>query len=187
MATERVEHEHDDAHEPTVGDRDVDRQVHVHRTEAPVARPVMAAGVMAMRMLLTLLGTAGLIVGAMLEWVRDLAGTELSREVYYRANVQDEPTFVQTAGVVMVALGLLGLIGLATQFGWLIRLAGALGIAGFALFLIQLYRADGLTLPEDVGLGAWIVLTGAIVMVIAGFVARPRTVVVTRNEDTVVE
>jgi hypothetical protein len=49
------------------------------------------------------------------------------------------------------------------------------GIAGFVLFLVQVYRAD-LT-AADVQAGAWVALAGALVALIGGFLGtRPAVV-----------
>ena len=50
-----------------------------------------------------------------------------------------------------------------------------MGIAGFVLFMVQVYRAD-LT-AADVQAGAWVALAGAVVALIGGFLGtRPAVV-----------
>ena len=58
-------------------------------------------------------------------------------------------------------------MGLAARSGWLTRLAGALGIAGFVLFAIEIYRAN--MSASNIGAGAWVALAGSVVTLIAGF------------------
>jgi hypothetical protein len=80
---------------------------------------------------------------------------------------------VRTVGFGAIVLGLLALLGLAFRSGWLTRLAGALGIVGFVLVAIELYRANG---GQAFQFGAWLALVGGIVALIGGFFGT-RTVV----------
>jgi hypothetical protein len=123
-----------------------------------------STGQMAGRILFTLIGAAGLIVGAFMEWIRDIDGTRLGLEALFERPFQPEAGLVGTVGFLTIALGLLAVVGLATS-GWLTRLAGALGIVAFILLLIQLYGAGGAFLP---GPGPWLVLTGGVVAVAGG-------------------
>ena len=84
----------------------------------------------------------------------------------------------------MIVLGLLAIVGLAPRSGWLTRLAGTLGVAGFVLFVIELYRAPTDTLP---GVGAWVCLAGGIVALAGGFMGTRRVVVTPATTLTAVE
>ncbi len=127
---------------------------------------------LSMRILLTLAGAAGLIVSAFLPWVRDIEGVNLHvRTVWFpQARFAEATgTFVETIGFAAIVLGLLAIIGLAPRSGWLTRLVGAVGIAGFVLFVVQLYRSSQ---NLDVGalqLGSWLALAGSVVALIGGF------------------
>src|SRR2546430_7590918 len=83
-------------------------------------------GSIAARTVLTALGAAGLIVGAVLDFVNGIVGTPLSWSILYRADITETSSFFRTVGVVMIALGLVALIGLALHSGWVSRLARAL-------------------------------------------------------------
>ena len=132
-------------------------------------------GSLAARIVLTLAGAAGLIIGAFLHWIHDISGVDLTGRAYIQTTFRDARTFVVTAGFVMIVVGLVAILGLAPRSGWLTRLAGAVGIAGFVLLLIQVYRAD-LT-AADVQAGAWVALAGALVALIGGFLGtRPAVV-----------
>jgi|FLYK01.1.fsa_nt_gi hypothetical protein len=140
-------------------------------THEPVAgtRTGAFAGLSVVRALLTLVGAAGMIAAAFLAWTEGTIGTRLDVDAFWTASFDDTARFLTSAGAVAIGLGLLVIIGLAPASGWLTRLAGALGIVGFVLFLIQLYRADA-TLPDAIGPGAWLLLAGSIVALVGGFV-----------------
>src|SRR5256885_1790851 len=97
-------------------------------------------GSIAARTVLTALGAAGLIVGAFLSFVQDIAGTRLSWSIFYKASFSETGAFFRTVGVVMIALGLVALVGLAMHSGLLTRLAGVLGFVGVVLVGIGVDR-----------------------------------------------
>jgi hypothetical protein len=155
---------------------------HTHDTAAapPPAMDVRpTAGGMVARILLTLLGAAGLIIGAFLSWAFGDPGVNVGPEAFYTTNVPTDASLVTSAGGIVILLGILAILGLAPRTGWLTTLAGVLGIVAFALVLITLYRLDQSV--SDVQIGLWLVLAGGVVAVIAGFFgARPRAVAATR-------
>lgn len=118
------------------------------------------------RLFLTLLGTAGIVIGAFLKWTAGIEGTKLDIRALWTTGMRSTGTFVQTAGFAMIVLGLVAVIGVALGSGWLTRLAGALAIVGMILFGIEVYRSSA---DESLQLGAWIVGAGALVTVVAGF------------------
>jgi hypothetical protein len=136
------------------------------------------AGTLAARMLLTVLGAAGMIVGAFLKWLSqaDQLGTDIEVQVLWSFNVEGQAGFVSSVGFVTIILGLLALLGMAFRTGWLTRIAGALGIVVFVLYAITLYRVPGEAGFGDIGIGAWLVLIGGILALIGGFLGT-RTVV----------
>jgi hypothetical protein len=160
------------------------------RREEVVVGP--SGGGMAARILFTLLGAAGLIIGAFLAWFSfaedqavpptvGLNGVEVSNTVFYSTADPFGASLISSGGLITIILGGLALLGLAFRTGWLTTLAGVLGIVAFALVVITLYRVEeaGFTIT-NVGLGLWIVLAGGVLSVIAGFFgSRPR--VVTRS------
>jgi hypothetical protein len=152
---------------------------------APIAarRPYSPAGVAA-RFILTALGAAGLIIGGFLNWVSNIDGVRLDDRALYQMSFIDTSVFVRTMGFGAIVLGLLALLGLAFRSGWLTRIAGALGIVGFVMFAIQLYRANG---DQVIQLGGWICLAGAIVALIGGFLGTRRVVATTAPATTTVE
>jgi hypothetical protein len=151
--------------------------VAVQTTTAHPRRRVL--GSIAARTILTALGAAGLIVGAFLSFVQGIAGTKLSWSILYRADVTETSSFFRTVGVVMIALGLVALIGLAMHSGWLTRLAGVLGIIGVVLIGIGVYRVPG---GQTMDVGVWMCLAGSVLALIGGFFGVPRASVVTIPE-----
>ena len=141
-----------------------------------------AAGVGA-RVALTLLGAAGLIVGAFMEWTASIDGTKLAMKALGTMNFHTTETFVATVGFAMIVLGLVAIIGLATGTGWLTRLAGAVAVVGFILFAIEVYRSSA---DEMIGIGAWIALAGGIVTLIAGFLG-PHHVITAPTNTVIVD
>ena len=175
-----VSHDHPDADPGHTHDTEVSSGAPpVTPTPAPTVTEVgPAGGGVATRMGLTLLGAAALIVGAFLAWVGEAGftavGTEIEWRVFISAEV-DQVGFLASAGLIVIIIGALALLGLAPATGWLTRLAGALGIIAFVLVLISLYRAQGDL--SNARLGLWLVLVGGVVAVIGGFFgSRTRTI-----------
>jgi hypothetical protein len=138
---------------------------------------------MAARFILTALGAAGLIIGGFLHWVTNIDGVRLDDRALYQTTFVSTGTFVRTVGFGAIVLGLLALLGMAFRSGWLTRIVGALGVVGFVLFAIQLYRANG---GQTIQVGGWLCLAGAVVALIAGFFGT-RRVVATTTPATMVE
>jgi hypothetical protein len=128
--------------------------------------------------LFTLIGAAGMILSAFMEWIRPdgAFGTEISYRAFYRASFSTGAGFLRSAGALAIVLGIVAIAGLAFRTGWLIRLAGAGGIIGFALFTISMHRA-GMDVPASLGAGVWLMLGGGLVAMFGGFFAtRPKVV-----------
>ena len=156
-------------------------------TAPPVAAPAPTTRVrswspgLVVRIVLTLLGAAGMIVGAFLRWIHGITGVQLDTQALWRTEFLSTSTFVRTVGFVVIVLGLVAIVGLAPRGGWLTRLAGVLGIVAFVLFTIELYRTPGRQFPDPgAWVGAWTALAGSIVALIAGFFGTRRVVVSTK-------
>jgi uncharacterized membrane protein YidH (DUF202 family) len=133
-----------------------------------------------LRIVLTLVGAGMIVVGAFMHWVRNILGTNLSWKAFYSTDLVHAHSFVESVGFVFIVLALLGIVGLAASTGGLGRLAGALGIAGFVLFAIQVFRASGQNiegLDTRIEIGAWLALAGSVIVLIAGFLSTPESVV----------
>ncbi len=139
---------------------------------APVATPVRRTwgwGGLAIRIVLTLAGAAGMIVSQFMNWVQSTLATDLSVRALFQTSQVRNPNFVESIGFVMLVLGLLAIVGLAPRTGWLTSLAGALGIVVVVLLLVQTYRAPGNLTVNDLDVGVWLGLAGSVVAVIGGF------------------
>jgi hypothetical protein len=78
---------------------------------------------------------------------------------------------VKTAGGLTVLIALVALVGLVDRTGWLTRLAGTAGLVVFVLFGIQCYRFYGHdlgTAAQHMQPGAWLLLVGGVVLLVAG-------------------
>ncbi|NUR63853.1 MAG: sugar:proton symporter [Catenulispora sp.] len=117
------------------------------------------------RILLTVLGAAGLVVGAFLDWTRDLQGTHVSWRALYQDTFGSTDNIVQSIGGASILVGLVAVLGLADMSGWLTRLAGAVGIVGSILVIIQIEGASDHSLQT----GLWFALVGSVLCVAAGF------------------
>ena len=132
------------------------------------------------RIVLTLVGAGMMVVGAFMHWVRNVLGTNLSWKAFYSTDLVHAHSFVESVGFVFIVLALLGIVGLAAWTGGIGRLAGALGIAGFVLFAIQVFRASGQNiegLDTRIEIGGWLALAGSVIVLIAGFLSTPEPVV----------
>jgi hypothetical protein len=158
-------------------------ETHPHETTSAYGTATTAAvgpgpGGVAARVGLTAIGAAALIVGGFLNWIEGVQGTDLSARIFFQPLSDWSPSFATSAGFVVIAIALLALIGLASSTGWLTRLAGALGIAAFVLFAISVYRTETTSaFVEAIQIGPWVVLGGAVVALIGGFIGARRTVV----------
>jgi hypothetical protein len=142
---------------------------HSHVAAAPVAtRRTWGWGGLAVRIVLTLAGAAGMVVSVFMDWARGNAAGDISVRALWSTRFDHAGNnWLTTIGAVMVALALIAIVGLAPRTGVLTSLAGALGIAVFVLFLVQLYRADFTV--NDLDPGAWVGLAGSIVALVGGF------------------
>jgi hypothetical protein len=122
------------------------------------------------RVLLTLVGAVGLVIGAFLDWWQGTVGTDLTNHAFWQESFGTTDNFLQTAGFVSIVLGLLAIVGLASGTGMISRLAGALAIVGFVLFAIQVYRAENGV--DSIRIGGWLLLASGVVTLLGGFLGR---------------
>lgn len=185
-------HEHEGATPGHTHDTPPDVE-HAHGPDVPPAPAAVdvrpTAGGLTIRLVLSVLGAAGMIIGAFLSWFRfgegevppgiGLTGIDVSNSVFYSTDDPFGASFIGSAGLVAIILGLVALVGMALGSGWLTSLAGALGMVAFVLVLITLYRVEDAAFDvSNVGIGLWLVLAGGILALIGGFFgARPRAVV----------
>jgi hypothetical protein len=176
-------------HEPVAG-APVDEEAEyrtLREEETTRTRP----GGMAARLILTLLGAAGMIYGAFLSWLRvpgvdaDAPGTEVEWNVFFSPNAEPS-SFWTSAGFVIIVLGVLAVIGLAFRTGWLTSLSGAVAVAAMILLAITFYRVAEVDLGiQNFGLGAWLIVGGGLLALIGGFFGARRRVLVVERERVV--
>jgi hypothetical protein len=152
---------------------------HSHVSAAPVAAPRSWSWAgLAVRIVLTLVGAAGMVIGALMDWAQGNAASDIGvRSLWSTRFAHPGNNWLTTLAAVMIALALIAIVGLAPRTGVLTSLAGALGIAVFVLLLVQLYRANFTV--SDLDPGAWIAVAGSVVVLVGGFFGARRTVVAT--------
>ena len=84
------------------------------------------------RVVLTLLGAAGLVIAAFFEWTDGIKGLDLSWTALYKTEFVTTDTIYKTVGGLSILLGLFLIVSLAASFGSLTRLVAALGIVMFS-------------------------------------------------------
>lgn len=149
---------------------------HVHEDTAPPP-PTAPATAIGARLILTIVGAAAMIVGSLLEWVaagdvtQSVKGTKVGYDIFWTTNPDFDPNFFTSAGFVVIALGLITILGAAMSTGWLSRLGAVLGLISVIAFAITLYRVEDVSLGvQDFGIGIWVVLAGSILALVGGFV-----------------
>lgn len=199
---------HDPVREPEVEHERIEHDEKHHDTEhhterlAPVTRHVAAPGAyevrpaigsLVSRIGLSLVGGGLMILAAFLAWYTNafsINGTQLSNRVFDPTSETNEltaPGFLSSAGLVVLVLGGLVVLGMAFRSGWLTRIASALGVIAFGLFAITAYRAVGSTFWADLGIGAWLLLAGSVLALMGGFMGTARQVIVPEETTIVTE
>jgi hypothetical protein len=124
-----------------------------------------------LRLLLTLLGSAALIVGAFLHWVTFRTGDKLTIKALVQTDFGARSDLVKTVGGLSILIALVALVGLVDRTGWMTRLAGAAAVVVFVMFAIEAYRSYGddfNTAVNHLRPGAWMLLGGGVVMLLGG-------------------
>jgi hypothetical protein len=154
--------------------------------EREVVRSGPSGGSVAARIILTIVGAGGMILGAFLPWIKasfkqgaraiNVRGTHLSGKVFFSEKFR-AGHFLKSVGIVLIVLGLVALVGMAFRSGWLTRIAAVLGGAAFVLFAIEVVRSKQIHV-SNIGIGAWISVAGSVLALVGGFFGtRSRTVV----------
>jgi hypothetical protein len=122
-------------------------------------------GGLAARLILGLIGAAGMIVGPFLDWGGGVRGTEVEFRAFFSTEAGGEAGFVASAGFTLAVLGVVALIGLAFKSGWLTSLAAGLGLLACVLLVVTVYRAGaGL---GDLAIGFWVAAIGSVLALVA--------------------
>ena len=143
--------------------------------DAPVVTRERPSASAVLRAVLTVASVAALAVGAFMDWINETTGDNLAFDAYWRNPTATTDTLMRSAAVLMIGIAVAGLLGLAFRGGWLLRLAGAVGLAGVLLLFVQMGRAD-MSILDDTEEGLWLCLAGATGLLIAGFVPTTKVV-----------
>jgi hypothetical protein len=138
-----------------------------------------AGGGLIARLILGIIGAAGMIIGPFLVWVGEQAGTEIEFRVFFSTEAQGNAGFAVSAGFALIILGVVALVGLAFRSGWLTSLAAGLGILAMVLIAITAYRAGGDL--GDLEIGYWIAAVGSVLALIASMMGAGRKVTSVRS------
>jgi hypothetical protein len=129
------------------------------------------------------IGAVALIgIGAFMDWINGVTGDALPFRALWQTDPGTTTDLIRSVAAGALGVAIVGLLGLATINGWLLRLAGALGLIGTFLLLVEIGRAD-LSIADVADSGLWMFLAGSAVLLIAGFV--PTTKTVTSRSETV--
>ena len=118
------------------------------------------------RSLLSVIGAGGIIISAFTDWLDGRNAWDMPISSLYHQTFQNAPTFGLAIGAILVGLGLLAILGLATN-GVLTRVAGALAILVFTGWMIQLYAHHN-PVSNLPGIGAWLALIGGLAAATGG-------------------
>jgi hypothetical protein len=123
-----------------------------------------SGGVIA-RLVLGLIGAAGMIVGPFLDWAEGVRGTEIEFRAFFSTEAVGQAGFAASVGFTLLVLGVVALIGLAFKSGWLTSLAAGLGLLACVLIVVTVYRAGaGL---GDLAIGFWVAAIGSVLALLA--------------------
>jgi hypothetical protein len=114
-----------------------------------------------------LLGAGLIITSAFAEWLNGRTAWGISISSLYHETFKNAPTFGIAVGAVLVLLGLVAILGIATN-GIVTRIAGALAILLFTGWMIQLYVHHNPGISNLPGIGAWLALIGGLVAATGG-------------------
>lgn len=144
---------------------------------APQMAPAAARNPTAM--ILGVVAALLMIVGALFfDWLSGVPtkGLDNGAAIFVSTDVEGDPSFFTSAGLVVLIIAAITLIGAMTaRNGWVV-LGGGLAVLGFVLIMISFYRFEGTDLGiGDTGLGLWMVLAGGVVAIASGLMGRRDT------------
>jgi hypothetical protein len=126
-----------------------------------------AGGGLAARLVLGILGAAGMIIGPFLDWAPEVAGTQIQFRAFFSTEATGEAGFAASVGFTLLILGIIALVGLAFRSGWLTSLAAGLGLLACILIVVTVYRAPGEAGIGDLQLGFWLAAVGSLLALVA--------------------
>jgi hypothetical protein len=147
----------------------------------PTSTTTRSAAAVGTRVALGVLGAAGLVAAAFLDWTDDIQGLDLRWNALYKTVFVTTDTAYKSIGGLSIVLGLLLVVSLLTRLGSLTGLIALLGIAMFVLFVIEIYRDS---VSHDIQIGAWVALGGSVLGLIGALVPTRRKAPVATGVDT---
>ena len=177
-ATTDAEHDHPGVGRHTHADA---HPGHTHDYEERTTVSDRPGGGLAARLILGLIGVAGMIIGPFLSWAEGVAGTKVEFRAFFSTDVAGEAGFAASAGFTLLILGVIALVGLAFKSGWLTSLAAGLGLLACILFVVTVYRS-----PADVDIGIleigfWLAAVGSLLALIASMFGAGRRATAVRS------
>jgi hypothetical protein len=159
------------------------REMTTRRDREAATATKRPSAMMLVRAVIVIAAVAVIGIGAFMDWMNGITGDSLSFRALWQTDPGTTSDLIRSIAAGALGVAIVGLLGLATLNGWLLRLAGAVGLIGTFLLLVQIGRAD-LSIADVADAGLWMFLAGSAILLIAGFV--PTTKTVTSRSETVV-
>lgn len=159
-----AEHDHPGVGRHTHADA---RPGHTHDYDERTTVSERPSGGLMVRLVLGIIGAAGMIIGPFLDWAEGVAGTQIEFRAFFSTDVAGEAGLTASVGFTLLILGVIALVGLAFRSGWLTSLAAGLGLLACILLVVTVYRSPGEAGVGDLRIGFWIAAVGSILALIA--------------------
>lgn len=140
---------------------------HTHDYDQRTTVAAGPGGGLVARLILGIVGAAGMIIGPFLDWAPGVSGTSIEFKAFFSTQVAGQAGFAASVGFTLVVLGALALLGLAFRSGWLTSLAAGLGLLACILLVVTVYRSPGEAGIGDLRIGFWIAAIGSILALVA--------------------
>lgn len=132
-------------------------------------------------MILGVLAAAVIVLGAiLLSWLsggtESFKGTDAPISMFWSTDLTVEVSFLSSAGLIILGIGAIVLIGGLINRNGLLVVGGLLAVIAFALIVITLLRLELVDIGVgDFGIGLWAILVGGVVAIAAGIMGRRAT------------
>lgn len=156
------------------------RPGHTHDYEERTTVTDRPGGGLAARLILGLIGAAGMIIGPFLDWAEGVTGTQVQFRAFFSTQATGEAGFTASAGFTILVLGVIALVGLAFKSGWLTSLAAGLGVLACVLIVITVLRVEGGSIGA-LAIGFWIAAIGSILALVASMFGAGRRATAVRS------
>jgi hypothetical protein len=153
---------------------------HTHDYEERTTVSDRPGGGLAARLILGIIGAAGMIIGPFLDWADGVAGTQVQFRAFFSTEATGEAGFTASAGFTVLILGVIALVGLAFKSGWLTSLAAGLGVLACVLIVITVLRVEGGSIGA-LAIGFWIAAIGSVLALLASMFGAGRRATAVRS------